>query len=126
MGRTKQTPRRRVLCCDGVRRFARTHNYSPPPSMKPPPPVKPSSSVKRKKKPNPLIGRAMRKRFADGIVYRGWVKSVRVWTLPGNKKKITTELYKVAYEDGDSEELEPHELSPLLYMRTPEDMSFEA
>ncbi len=65
-----------------------------------------------------MIGRAMRKRFGDGIVYRGRVTGKR--TL--DELLPAVEVYAISYEDGDSEELELFELTPLLYKRPPPDM----
>ena len=60
--------------------------------------------------PPTMIGLAMRKRFRDGIVYRGLVTGER--TLDEGVR-----VYKISYDDGDSEELERYELTPLLYKR---------
>ena len=68
------------------------------------------SAVADTREHDPLIGRAMRKRFRDGILYRGLVTGER--TLDKGVR-----VYKISYDDGDSEELEQYELTPLLYKR---------
>jgi hypothetical protein len=76
-----------------------------------------TTTASARKDPASLVGRSLKKRFGRAT-YAGRVTGlVRGARIDADRRAIVGPLFRVVYVDGDREELELHELLPLLQQR---------